>query len=345
MCARRSQDTEWIVGQFAPRHTQKTLTAQIPCKDNMKATESRGDSRIRVLLGPTGGGKTLLSLLMARKAALEVVSVDSMQVYRGMDTGTAKAPADVRAKVPHHMIDVVEPEESFNAARFCRMACVAVSDIQRRGKVPLLVCGTPFYLQALLWGMFDGPDAQADIRERLRMEAAREGVGFLHGRLKAVDPEAAARIDAGDYKRIERALEVYEVTGRPISEQQDGFTGAPRLDAVIAGIVWPRQVLYDRINRRVEEMMELGLLDEVRAIRYRLGPQARQAVGYKELIAYLDGRLDLESALELIKRNTRRFARDQVGWFKKFPAVRWIDMGASGSMEAAADECMDALCI
>ncbi len=300
---------------------------------------------VRVLLGPTAGGKTRLSLLIGERANVEIVSVDSMQVYRGMDIGTAKVSAAERRRVPHHMIDVVEPEEHFSAARFCEMACGAIRAIRARGRAPLLVCGTPFYLKALLWGMFEGPGAHAGIRRRLTLEAAESGVEALHRRLETVDPEAAARIDERDFKRIERALEVYELTGRPITQQQGGFEGPPRLEARIVGLRWPRAILHERIERRVDEMVERGLSGEVSGLRERLGPQASQAVGYKELISHFDGETGLEDAVELVKRNTRRLAKDQIGWFKRFPVLHWYEMRPDTDFEKLADRSMQELYI
>ncbi len=309
----------------------------------MEPEEIQDRDPVRVLLGPTAGGKTRLSLLLAERMGAEVVSVDSMQVYRGMDIGTAKVSREDRKRVDHHMIDVVDPEESFNAARFCTMARQAMAGIRRRGKTPLLVCGTPFYLKALLWGMFEGPGADPAIRRRLRGEAVEQGVESLHRRLERVDPEAAKKIDARDFKRIERALEVYELTGRPISERQGDFEGPPRFCTRIIGLHWPRRVLFARIERRVRGMIGDGLLEEVRAVRDRLGPQARQAVGYKEIIAYLEGRIGLGEAQELIMRNTRRFARDQAGWFKRFPVDRWFGMEEGMDFTALAADCGKAL--
>jgi len=299
----------------------------------------RGAGTCLVLLGPTASGKTDVSLHLAERMPVEIVSVDSMQVYRGMDIGTAKPAPGVRRRVPHHMIDVVDPEESFSAARFRSMALEAMRGIWARGKLPLLVCGTPLYLKALLWGMFEGPPADPQIRRRLREEAARYGVAHLHARLARVDPDAARRIGPNDLKRIERALEVHELTGIPISRHQAQFNGPPRLGYLAVGLRLNRSALYNRIDRRVEQMMRRGLLGEVTALRDRLGPQASQAVGYKELLAHLRGQVALEGAVQLIKRNTRRLARHQATWFRHFPGVAWVEVAEDASPAQTARQC------
>ncbi len=300
----------------------------------------RRAARCWVLLGPTASGKTALSLWIGRRNPVEIVSVDSMQVYRGMDIGTAKPSPEGRRQVAHHMIDVVEPEESFSVGRFCRMALEAIEGILARGRRPLLVCGSPLYLKALLWGLFDGPPADPVLRERLRREAERRGVEHLHRRLGRVDAAAARRIAPNDLKRIERALEVYELTGRPISAQQGQFGARPRLDHVIVGLRWPRGVLYERIERRVDEMMACGLLEEVRGLAGRFGPQASQALGYKELLGCLRGEeADLPGQVGLIKRRSRRFAKHQLTWFRHFPGVRWVNVADEGDSERMARRC------
>ncbi len=300
-----------------------------------KSKNALSDTCLWVLLGATSVGKTEISIAFAEKLSeecgleAEIVSIDSMQVYKRMDIGTAKVSEADRARVAHHMLDVVEPSESFNAAKFCRMAYVALKEIRKKGKQPLLICGTPFYLKALLWGMFDGPDAQPEIRRRLRSEWKSYGVTYLHERLRSVDPRAAENINENDYKRIERALEVYEVTGEPISEQQVNFDGPPKFETKFVSLTRPREILYARIENRVEQMFESGLVDEVMGLRSDLGKQASQAVGYKEILACLEGEIALDEAKELIKRNTRHFAKDQIGWFKRFPVSGTIELGDS----------------
>ncbi|MFO8006397.1 MAG: tRNA (adenosine(37)-N6)-dimethylallyltransferase MiaA, partial [Candidatus Brocadiia bacterium] len=278
----------------------------------------------RALVGPTASGKTDVAVELARRGPVEIVSVDSMQVYRGMDIGTAKPSEEQRAAVPHHMIDVLEPEERCNVARFRRMALAAVADIRSRGRRPLLVGGSPMYLKGLIWGLMDAPGRDPELRRRLRKEYQQKGGEQMHRKLARLDPEAAERIHPNDVQRLVRALEVYELTGEPISQGQEQFAGTPELPCRMVGLRRAREELYRRIERRVDAMMERGLLEEVRSLRGRLGPQASQAVGYKELARYLDGQVGLAEAVQQIKRNTRRYAKHQLTWFRHFPHVRWV---------------------
>jgi tRNA dimethylallyltransferase len=284
-------------------------------------------------------GKTELSLRLARRIGVEIVSVDSMQVYRGMDIGTAKPGEQIRREIPHHMIDVVEPEEDFSLGRFCREAMEAIEGIWARGRRPLLVCGTPLYLKGLLWGLFEGPGASPQVRSRLQAEAQAMGVPHLHRRLARVDAEAARRIGPNDMRRIERALEVYELTGEPISSLQKQFSASPQLEHAIIGLCRDRGELYERIGRRVDAMMEAGLLEEVQGLLERLGPQAGQAVGYKELSAHLRGEMSLEEAVDVVKRNTRRLAKHQITWQRHFPGVEWVELDGQASAEGALRRC------
>ena len=292
-----------------------------------------------VLLGATATGKGSVALELADRYPVEIVSVDSMKVYRGMDIGTAKPPEDERRRVPHHMMDVMEPDEKCDVGQFYRRAHEVIEDIKDRGKRPLLVGGSALYLKALIWGLFEGPDSSEELREKLRAEADEKGRHALHDRLKSVDPVSADKIHPNDLKRIVRALEVYELTGQPLSEQQnEDFGSEPELDCRIVGLWWPREQLHDRIEKRVQRMLEQGLEEEVRTLRGRLGPQASQAVGYKELMRYLDGEIDRSEAVRLIKRNTRRLAKNQETWFRKFPDVHWIDVSQyEGNSSRVAD--------
>jgi len=292
-----------------------------------------------VLIGPTASGKTAVALELARRHSLEVVSVDSMQVYRGMDIGTAKPTPDERARVPHHLIDVLDPSQRCNVGVFCRMAHEAMDEIRARGRRPLIVGGTPLYLKGLIWGLTDGPAAAPDVRARLEAEGRDHGSAVLHERLRALDPEAAARIHPNDVHRLVRALEVLEVTGQPISRTQCHFDGPPRLPQVMVGLRWPRAQLYARIEERVDTMMERGLLDEVKSLQGRMGGQARQALGYKELTSYLAGQCSLEEAVRRIKRDTRRFAKHQLTWFRRFAQVHWIDAAQCASVQELATKC------
>ena len=291
------------------------------------------------LIGPTACGKSATALELARRHPVEIVSVDSMQVYRGMDVGTAKPTPAQRALVRHHMIDVLEPEESCNVGRFCRMARAAIEDALSRSRRPLLVGGTALYLKGLVWGLAEAPGRVPELRRRILRELEEHGSAALHERLSRLDPPAAERIHPNDVQRLVRALEVCEATGAGISQGQVQFAGDPTLCTVMVGLRLPRADLYRRINERVDAMMAQGLLAEVEALQGRLGPQASQALGYKELTAHLEGRTSLPEAVALIKRNTRRFAKHQLTWFRHMPQTRWIDVQAGEGAEQVARRC------
>jgi len=282
-----------------------------------------------IILGPTAVGKTGLSLDLAVEIGAEIVSADSMQVYRGMDIGTAKPTREERERVRHHLIDVVEPTDDFSAGDFVRLADEAIEDIRSRGRTPLIVGGTGLYIRALVEGIFEGPSKDPDYRAEL-IDRERRAPGGLHAELVQVDPEAAGRIHVSDVRRIVRALEVYRAEGRPITEvhREHRSESEPR-PARIAGLTRPRPELYGRIERRVDEMMEAGFLAEVNRLRDGGVPRestAMQALGYKQLYAYLDGVQGLDESVRLIKRDTRRYAKRQYTWFNHMEAVKWVDV-------------------
>jgi len=299
-----------------------------------------------ILTGPTACGKTALALDLATRIGGEIIALDSMTVYRGMDIGTAKPSAAERARVPHHLIDVLDPWESLTVAWWLAQAEAACADITARGKRPIFVGGTPFYLKALLHGLFDGPPADAELRKKLEEEAARDGNAALHARLAAVDPKTAARLHPNDVRRVVRALEVHALTGKPISDWQqtwdtpafaEGAVAKPQA-AAIPGVVLelPREVLYDRINRRVDAMLEAGWLDEVRRLRELPRPlsrESRQALGYRELLEYLESGGDWSATVDLIRTHTRQFAKRQLTWFRHLPSLVPVPADASGMAE------------
>jgi tRNA dimethylallyltransferase len=272
-----------------------------------------------VLVGPTAGGKSRAAVPLARELGAEIVSLDSMLLYRGMDIGTDKPET---GGVPHHLIDLLDPGERFDLRRYIEQADRAIQDISARGRRVLVVGGTGLYLRGLLKGVFEGVSRDAGLRERL----AGIDAPVLHARLKEVDPEAAARIHENDRRRITRALEVHAATGRPLSELQTQFEGPDRYPAILAGLAWPRHALRDRVRARVAAMFEAGLVAEVSGLA--LGPTAAQAVGYKEVLGALRGEYTMDEARRLIERNTLRLARRQATWFKRFP-IRWVDGSAS----------------
>lgn len=284
--------------------------------------------RLLCILGPTAVGKTELALSIADRIGGEIISVDSRQIYRYMDIGTAKPTPEQLNLVPHHMIDCVTPDETFSVADYQKGADRAIEEIHQRGKVPMLVGGSGLYFRAVVDGIFQGPQADTSFRHELRQEAEELGIQHLYNRLESVDPEAAARIHHNDLIRIIRALEVYEKSGKRISELQKQWKHSePRYDFAAFGLTRPRSELYKRIEARVDQMMTQGLLDEVRSLsKYSRDLPSMNCLGYKELFSFLDGQCDLDEAIRLIKRNTRRFAKRQLTWFKKDKRIRWIDL-------------------
>lgn len=278
--------------------------------------------RLVVIVGPTGAGKTRLSLSLAERVGGEVISADSQQVYVGMDIGTGKVSASERARVPHHLLDVVTPDQEMTAARFIEMADAAIADATARGKAVIVCGGTGLYVRALLLGLFEGPPASMELRAALTEQADRDGTAALHAELARVDPAAAQKIDANDRKRIIRALEVFRLTGEPMSAHQarhDHKTLPLRYPVRIVGLAPDREALYRAIDARVDQMIAEGLEAEVAALRERgYAPPLRsqQAIGYAELHDVVDGKVDRPRAIELIKRNSRHYARRQLSWYR-----------------------------
>jgi tRNA dimethylallyltransferase len=280
------------------------------------------------LVGPTAVGKTALAIRLAEAVDGEIVSADSRQVYRGMDIGTAKATSQEQARVPHHLIDIVDPDETLGLAQFQAMAYAAIADITARGRVPFLVGGTGQYVMAVIEG-WQVPRVPPDetLRADLYRQAEEEGAKALHARLFELDPVAAARIDRRNVRRVVRALEVCLTTGQPISEQQ--VKGPPPYRILMIGLTMPRPQLYRRIDKRVEQMVEAGLEDEVRrlvAAGYRFDLPAMSGVGYGQFAPYLAGRATLAEVIAEIQRATRRFVRHQSNWFRRDTSrIHWLD--------------------
>ncbi|HEV57781.1 MAG TPA: tRNA (adenosine(37)-N6)-dimethylallyltransferase MiaA [Phycisphaerales bacterium] len=297
-----------------------------------------------LILGVTGSGKGAVARALAQRLGGQVLSVDSMKIYRRMDIGTAKPPMEVRRRLVHHLIDVVEPSESFDVEQYLCLARQAM-DTMQSAQVPVIAAGgTALYIKALLHGLFDGPGADEDIRCRLKQRLNEMGSAALHAELARVDPAAAQRIHRNDARRIIRALEVYELTGRPISDWQRQWAAPPRSDWTVIGLRRGKDIESRRINRRVERMIELGLRDEAARLLEEeppLGPQARAAIGYTEMIDHLQGRVTLDEAIERIKINTRKFAKSQRTWFKTFRPVRWIDVPDGMHVEDLAQTVLD----
>ncbi len=278
------------------------------------------------LSGPTAAGKTSLAVRLAERLGAEIVSVDSMAVYRGLDIGTAKPSPPEQERVPHHLLDIVAPAEPFNVVRWLAAAAVAVHAIRSRGRSILFVGGTPLYLRALRDGLADLPAADPDLRRDLRLQAATAAPGELHRRLLQIDPAAANRIHPNDTRRIVRALEVAECSGRPLSA---AFAPAPHpvFAEQLMVIDLPRHLLRDRIDRRVEQMFAAGLIEETRraaAAPGGIGPTAGQAAGYAEALGVLAGTLSVAEAIGLTQQRTRQLAKRQLTWLRSFPGAVWI---------------------
>lgn len=278
-----------------------------------------------VLTGPTGSGKSALALELAERTGAEIVAMDSMTLYRVLDVGTAKPTADERRRVPHHLIDVLDPSASASVAWWLERATECAVDIRGRGRPVLIVGGTPLYLKALLYGLFAGPAADAGMRARLEADAAAGA--DLHARLAAVDPTSARRLHPNDRRRLIRALEVWELTGRPISDWQREWSRAAVDGPPVYCVHRPREELYARIDRRVLDMLAAGWLDEARRLRCLPRPLSREvsaAIGYRELFHFLDGRATWDDTIRLIRQRTRNYAKRQLTWFRHLPLCRFV---------------------
>ncbi len=285
--------------------------------------------KLLIICGPTASGKSDLALRLARELDAEIVNADSMQVYRGLDIGTAKPTIEQRAEIPHHLIDIVDPDQPFSAADFSQAADAAIKDINSRGKRAIVVGGTGLYIRALLKGLVDSPGGSAEIRAVLHEEAARIGNAAMLEKLRLVDPELAAGLHPNNLVRIIRALEVHQSSGIPLSRhQKEHAFSTRRYDTLQIGISVERSELYRRIEQRVELMLAEGLLEEVRgllAAGFGRELKSMRSIGYKETTACLSGESTLEEAIRLIKRDTRHYAKRQLTWFKSDPDILWFE--------------------
>jgi len=285
--------------------------------------------KLVIVQGPTASGKSELAVRLAEQFSGEIINADSMQVYRSMNIGTAKPSADQRQRVPHHLLDIVDPDQTFSAADFCREAETIISDIARRGKNIIVCGGTGLYIRALTKGLMDSPAGDADLRSELQDLAIREGSGALHRRLAEVDPVSAKRIHPNDQFRIIRALEVYQLTGRPISELRGEHQfGTLRYDYRKIGLSMDRESLYRNVDNRVDLMIGQGFLEEVKALLaagYSSNLKPMRSLGYRQLCNYLEGDIPFADVIQLIKRDTRRYAKRQLTWFNQDPEIKWIE--------------------
>jgi tRNA dimethylallyltransferase len=283
-----------------------------------------------IILGPTCAGKTGLSILLAKALDTEIISADSMQIYQHMDIGTAKPSATELKEVKHHLIDIMDPTESFSAGLFRDMAVRIINNLHERGKIPIVVGGTGLYIRTLTRGLFKGPSADWALREKLIEEEKIHGTGHLYERLRKIDPASADKINPADTRRIIRALEVSLKGKKAISELQRSFTTREPYEFIKIGLYRERKELYRMIEQRVDKMMEKGLVDEVRQVIELIGRESRlpsmQALGYKEMSSYLKDNIGLQDAIKIFKRRTKLFAKRQFTWFKKEPDISWVDI-------------------
>jgi len=296
-----------------------------------KSAESALDPLVVILLGPTGSGKTALSLALAEKFGGEIVSCDSVAVYRGMELGTAKPTKEERSRVPHHLIDVAELDEPFTAGEYSRRARTALRDISARGKLPIVTGGTGLYLRALTEGLFAGPARREELRVRLRSKAQKRGSAWLHRVLRRLDAATAERIHANDTAKVIRAIEVCVAARKPMSEVmgRDPLTGFRLLRIGLnppREQLPPREGLYDRLNQRCAAMFAAGLVDETRGLLERYGPvKALDSLGYRQARGVLDGAMSIEDAIKAAQQGHRNYAKRQMTWFRREPEVRWIE--------------------
>jgi tRNA dimethylallyltransferase len=304
--------------------------------------------KVIVLLGPTGTGKTGISTLLAQDLKTEIISADSMQIYRHMDIGTAKPTPEERRFIKHHMIDIIEPDKSFSTGKYIEMVVLVIEDLHKKGKIPLVVGGAGLYIKAMTRGIFSGPSADWALREEL-FSMEEEERGSLYGYLKKLDPMAAGKITPSDIRRIIRALEVCLRSSSSMSVMQEELTRPLPYDFIKIGITRDRKELYGMIEERVDQMLRLGLIDEVKGIIDLIEAKRRgqgdtetggplpsmQAIGYKEIAMFLRGEVPLDEAVRLIKKGTRKYAKRQFTWFRKENNIHWVDItGIRDSSEA-----------
>ncbi|MEG9296783.1 tRNA (adenosine(37)-N6)-dimethylallyltransferase MiaA [Mangrovibacillus sp. Mu-81] len=285
--------------------------------------------KLIVLIGPTAVGKTKTSIHLAQTFNAEIISGDSMQIYKGMDIGTAKITQAEMEGIPHHLIDIKNPQESFSSAEFQQIVREKISDIHSRGKIPMIVGGTGLYIQSVIFDyQFTDAPGDAEYRSFLEEKVEETGIAPLFEQLQSIDPEAAKNIHPNNTRRVIRALEIFHVTGKTMTGYKERQSDELLYDLALIGLSMDREKLYDRINMRVDLMIENGLIEEVDSL-YRSGVhdvQSIQAIGYKEIYEYLDGKISLDRAIEKLKQNSRRYAKRQLTWFRNKMEVRWFDM-------------------
>lgn len=288
-----------------------------------------------VIVGPTAVGKTRLSVRLAKQFHGEIISGDSMQVYRGMDIGTAKIMPGEMEGIPHHLINICEPDQLFSVQEYQQLARQRITEITERGQLPMLVGGTGLYIESVVHD-YNMPHVKENtaLRKELKEMAQREGKEALHQRLKNVDPVQAGKLHPNDIRRVIRALEVYHLTGKPFSELKR--KGTSPFNTLWIGLTMPRELLYERINRRVDDMIASGLVDEVKQLwskGYRLHLTSMQAIGYKEIMNYLEGDISFDEAVQMIKQGSRKYAKRQLSWFRRLSEIHWFDITNAKSFQ------------
>lgn len=298
------------------------------------------EKRVIVIVGPTCSGKTSLSLLLAKELNSEIISSDSRQIYKILTIGTAKPTKDELNIVKHHFIDSLSPDEDFNVSRFEVEALKIISELHKQNKIPVVVGGSGLYIKAIVEGLWNDVDTDSFFREKLKREREEFGSQYIYDKLQNVDPKSAETMLPQNWKRVIRALEVFHLTGKSILDFHIEHKRESDIEFHQFGLNWKREVLYKNIEARVDEMINSGLLDEVKSIlkaEYSSELNSLNTVGYKEIIAYLKGEYDLERAIELIKRNTRRFAKRQMTWFRKDKNIEWFDISNKSELSQIAE--------
>lgn len=301
--------------------------------------------KLMVLVGPTAVGKTKLSIELAKEWNCEIISGDSMQVYRGMDIGTAKIAQEEMEGIPHHLIDIHAPDEPYSVAEFQEQCRHLIQEIHGRGKLPLIVGGTGLYVESVCYSyQFAQVGEDKDFRDEQAAFAEQNGAEALHAKLQAVDPASADKLHPNDQRRIIRALEIYHMTGIPLSAQLEGQNRVSPYQLCLLGLTMDRQMLYNRIEARIDEMLKQGLVEEVSSLLNKgYGPDlvSMQGLGYKQIISYLQGRESLEEAVAILKRDTRRFAKRQLSWFRHMKEISWVDVTEPVNFSAKLAEIRD----
>lgn len=297
------------------------------------------ERKVIVIAGPTCSGKTALSLMLASQLNSEIISSDSRQVFKYLDIGSAKPSKEELSKVPHHFIDKLYPNQEFNASIFENESLAIINKLHQQNKIPVVAGGSGLYIKALVDGIFDAASSDENYREELKRDMELYGKEYLYNKLKELDPVSAGKMLPQNWKRVMRALEAFHVTGKPIWKAQQQHTRNIDIDFLQYGLDWDRSVLYANIEKRVDDMIEAGLIEEVEhilSLGYSKSLNALNTVGYKEIISYLENQITLDRAIELIKRNTRRFAKRQLTWFRADARIKWIKIESYSDIEKAA---------